>query len=225
MKFNKFFICATVLTLAMFSADKASALMIMGDDVLTLSITFHTQEIDFGQSAITYKIVEKTLNTIDVLNALAKDLGVTSNGVAGFPGGSYLVVTGDSNTVVKTGSGQTWDVSPYLQYSLASDVVLGHGTAPLFTSNIAFPSGPEPLVGVTYMSLVHIHFEDADHMADFTGFANSQPRTFPYPSSDTISSASGSGILNGMPALITAKAGLKFQPYLMGGPLPVPNGR
>jgi hypothetical protein len=218
MKLTKFLICATVLTLAMFSANKASALVLMGDDVLTLSVTFHTQEIDYGQSGIKYKIVDKTLNTIDVLNALAKDLGVTSNGVVGFPKGSYLVVAGDSNTVVKSQSGQIWDVSPYLQYSLASDVVLGHGTAP--------PLSPGGVVqGLSYTSLVHVHFEDADHVADFTGLANSQP-TGPVPASVTsLPAASGSGMLNGKPALITAKATLKFVPLLIGGPLPVPNGK
>jgi hypothetical protein len=79
--------------------------------------------------------------------------------------------------------------------------------------------------GLSYTSLVHVHFEDADHVADFTGLANSQP-TGPVPASVTsLPAASGSGMLIGKPALITAKATLKFVPLLIGGPLPVPNGK
>jgi hypothetical protein len=216
MKFTNLIICATVLTLTAFPADKTSAALLIGEDVLTLNVTFHTQEIDSSLSANLgggplqtgrYKIVETTLDTADVLNALAKDLGVTSNGVAGFPEGSYLVVTGISNTMVKSSSyGQTWDVSPYLQYSLGSDVVLLHGTIPPGP----YPGGDVPIIPETF--LVHVHFEDADHLADFTGIANSQP-TGVDPSSETcLPSASGSGMLNGMPALITAQANLMFQP-------------
>ena len=223
MKFTRFFVCVTALTLTMFSAGKASALVLMGDDVLTLSVTFHTQKIDTSHAAypgVKYKIVKTTLDTADVLNALAKDLGVTSNGVVGFPGGSYLVVAGNSNTVVKSVSGQTWDVSSYLQYSLASDVVLQSGTVPPMS-----PVG-QGFAGISYMSLVHVHFEDADYVADFTGIANSQPVNRVFPDSNTsLLSGSGSGMLNGKPALITAKADLKFQPLLMGGPWPVPQGR
>jgi hypothetical protein len=211
MKFIKFFICAIALTLAMFSANKASAFVLIGEDVLTLNITFHTQEIDTNHSAypgLKYQIVQTTLDTIDVLNALAKDLGVTSNGVAGFPEGSYLVVLGNSNTVVKSNSGQTWDVSPYLQYSLASDVILLSGTVPAIS-----PAG-QAFAGISYTSLVHVHFEDADHVADFTGIAKSQPVGAAPDSVTCLSSASGSGMLNGTPALITAHANLKFQPLL-----------
>lgn len=216
--FTKLFFCATILTSAALSANKASALMIMGEDVLTLSITFHTQEIDNVQSGTRYKIVEKTLNTIDVLNALAKDLGVTSNGKFGFPKGSYLVLT--DKIYVKSTNGQTWDVSAYLQYTLASDVVLGHGTAPQFISNVVSGRPGLELAGVSYTSLVHVHFEDADHLADFTGFANSQPVFWPSASNTGISSASGSGMLNGKPALITAQADLRFQSSF--SPLPGP---
>jgi hypothetical protein len=216
MKFIKFFTCATVLTLAIFSADKASALEIAGEDVLTLSITFHTQENDISHSPYPvgkYKIVETTLNTTDVLNVLAKDLGVSSNGVVGFPKGSQLVVAGGNNAVVKSQSGQTWDVSSYLQYSLASDVVLARGIVPS-----ASPVGQET-AGLSYMSLVHIHFEDADHVADFTGIANSQPVGAVPDYVTSLPAASGSGMLNGKAALITAKATLKFQQQLWPPPL------
>ena len=219
IKFTKFFICATVLTLAVFSAGNASALVMMGEDVLTLSVTFHTQEIDVSHSAypvVKYKIVETTLDTTDVLNALAKDLRVTSKGVVGFPKGSYLVVA--SNILVKSSSGQTWDVSSYLQYSVASDVVLQSGTVPPVS-----PVG-QAMAGISYTFLAHVHFEDADHVADFTGFANSQPATWQYPSNTSISSASGSGMLDGKPALITAQANLKFQP-LVWGRIPISIGK
>jgi hypothetical protein len=206
---TKLFFCAIILTSVVLAASQASAVMIT-KDVLTLSITFHTQEIDRGPSAIKYKIVEKTLNTIDVLNALAKDLGVTNNnGGFGFPKGSYLQLL--DKIYVVSNSGQMWDVSAYLQYTLASDVVLGHGKAPPFG-----PGGD--LTGISFTSLVHVHFEDADHVADFTGFAHSQPTTFQTSADTSISSASGSGMLDGKPALITAQARLKAVP--LGGPVP-----
>jgi hypothetical protein len=213
----RLFFCATILTSVALSADKASAVVFEQRDKLTLSITFHIQEIDNVQSGKRYKIVETTLNTIDVLNALAKDLGVTNNGVLGFPKGSYLVLLGDKITVV-SGSNPlvVWDVSAYLQYSLASDVVLGRGISPFVT-----PGGD--LESLSYTSLVHIHFEDADYVADFTGFANSQPATLQSLGSDTVLSASGSGMIDGKPALITAQANLKTAPTLPLNPPPGSN--
>jgi hypothetical protein len=212
----KTFTLISCLTLTLLSANTASAALLMPRDELMLSITFHTQEIDNVQSGRRYKIVEITLNTIDVLNALAGDLGVTNNnGRLGFPKGSYLVLLGDKITVV-SGSNPlvVWDVSAYLQYSLASDVVLGRGISPFIT-----PGGD--LEGISYTSLVHIHFEDADHVADFTGFANSQPATLQQGlGSDTVLSASGSGMIDGKPALITAQANLKTAPMLPLNPPP-----
>jgi hypothetical protein len=218
------FFCAAILTSVALSDNKASAASILTKDVLTLSITFHTQEIDNFKSGKRYKIVETTLNTIDVLNALAKDLGVTNNGVLGFPKGSFLWLSGDKITVV-SGSDQVgaWDVSDYLQYSLASDVVLGRGTIPG-----AIPIGAGPQDYLSTISLVHVHFEDADYVAHFTGFANSQPATLRSPlsiSNTSISPASGSGMIDGKPALITAEANVESQPLTPLGPITIDPGR
>lgn len=206
--------CATAMTLTVLSANKAAAFVTLQEDMLTLNITFHTQviEADTVHSVMKYRIVETPFDTADVLKALAEDLGVTDNGRPGFPKGSYLMLLG--KVYVQSKTGQTWDVSAYLQYSLAADVVLGHGTAPIvYVTPNAFPSSfPDPnfpyLFDITYTSLVHIHFEDARHLADFTGFANTQGQALLYGGHTDISSASGSGSLNGAPALITANAEL-----------------
>jgi hypothetical protein len=209
-------ICALALTLTVFSANKAVAIVVMQRDMLTLSITFGTQKIETDSTHSVYKIVETTLDTADVLKLLAEDLDVTSNGKSEFPKGSYLLLT--DRIYVQSLTGQTWDVSAYLQYSLAANVVLGHGTTPLnqpipqaTPNNIqyVFPD----LSGITYTSLVHIHFEDANHVADFTGFANTQGASYESTGTTSISSASGSGMLDGMPALVTAHAELTDAPW------------
>jgi hypothetical protein len=211
---------AAALTLAVFSANQAAAIAFLARDMLTLSITFHTQEIETDpiHSVVKYKIIETTFDTDDVLKALAEDLGITSHGRVGFPKGSYLLLS--DGIWVESLTGQTWDVSAYLQYSLASNVVLGRGTPPQAIPNTvqsdlpAFPGLP----GIAYTSLVHIHFEDANHVADFTGIANTQGDTFISDGRTTISSASGSGMLHGMPALITAHAELTPAPPIPFGP-------
>lgn len=222
---TKALFCTIAMTLTVLSASKAAAFVTLQEDMLTLSITFHTQEIkaDTVHSVMKYRIIETTFDTADVLKALAEDLGVTDNGRPGFPKGSYLVLTG--KIYVKDKTGQTWDVSAYLQYSLAADVVLGRGTAPIIyvTPNTTLSLFPD-FSGITYMSLVHIHFEDANHLADFTGFANTPGDTLQSDSHTDISSASGSGMLNGMPALITAHAELTTAPLMVFPGSPTPFG-
>jgi len=215
---TKILFCAAALGLTMLAASQAAAVVIEPRDKLTLSLTFHTQvvDVDTTHSVVKSKIVETTLDTADVLKILAKDLGVTSNGRLGFPQGSYLLLMDGIH--VQSPAGQTWDVSAYLQYSLAADVVLVRGTTAL---NRAMPQGmpltlqpPRPLSGdLTYTSLVHIHFEDANHVADCTGFATTQGASYTSVGTTSISLASGSGLLDGKPALITGHAELAPAPW------------
>jgi len=229
---------ATALTLTVLSASHAAAVLLAPGDKLTLNITFHTQafDIDTTHSVVSFKIVDTTLDTADVLKILAEDLGVTSHGKVGFPPGSYLLLS--DGVQVQSLTGQTWDVSAYLQYSLAADIALARGTVPLFPPTyLGEPAAPfqtgalhqplpaaRPLLVQTnmpvpfpiiypgelaYTSLVHIHFEDANHLADFTGFANTQGGSWDSAGTTSISSAAGSGNLDGKPALITAQAELK----------------
>ena len=77
---------------------------------------------------------------------------------------------------------------------------------------------PDPNLKFTF--LVHIHFEDANHLVDLTGFGTeAQNNSFDKPlflSETVISSASGSGMINGEGALITGHATIKSVPLFVG---------
>jgi hypothetical protein len=102
---------------------------------------------------------------------------------------------------------------------LAANVVLCQGTTPLIQ---VMPQGtPDnfPIIffdlpGITYTSLVHIHFEDLNQVADFTGFAETQGAAWLTAGKTSISSATGSDTLDGKPALVTAQAELTAAPSL-----------
>src|SRR5260221_4211563 len=123
MKITKVLFYALGLGLTVFAANNTEAASILGEYVLTLSGTYHTQGTITNESGgfLGYKIDQTPFTTKDILNALAGDLGVTNNGKASFPAGSYLVLTAGGATV-KNHNGQSWDVSSYIQYSSASDV-------------------------------------------------------------------------------------------------------
>ena len=211
--FTRALFCALALTLTLFSAPKAAAVVVAQTNVLTLNITFYTQKIDTNttHSVLDYKIVKTTLDTADMLKIMAEDLGVTNGGHVGFPKGSYFVLSEGIN--VRSLTGQTWDVSNYLQYSLAANVGLGHGTTPLIQGA---PNNLQDVLsdptGIIYTDLVHIHFEDANHLADFTGFATTRDGTLMVDGKTTMSPAPGSGTLDGMPALIAGAADLTSTP-------------
>jgi hypothetical protein len=221
MKITKVLFYAMGLGLAVFAANEATAASIVADDVLTFSGTYHTQGTITNESGgfLGYKINQTPFTTKDILNALAGDLGVTNDGKASFPAGSYLMVTtGRTNgsfaypgsATVKNHNGQSWDVSSYIQYSFASDVTLTTG----IPAAVLPVGSPDPNLKFTY--LAHIRFEDANHLVDLTGFATeAQNNSFdkPLPLSETvISSASGSGMINGEGALITGRATVKSEP-------------
>jgi hypothetical protein len=211
MKFTKILFYAMGLGLTVFAANNTTAASILAEDVLTFSGTYHTQGTITNASGgfLGYKINQTPFNTQDILNALARDLGVKNNGTASFPTGSYLAVAASTATV-KNHNGQTWDVSSYIQYTSASDVTLTTG----IPASVLPVGSPDPNLKFTY--LAHIHFEDADHLIDMTGFATeSQTSTLekPLPLSETvISSATGSGMINGAGALITGRAVIKSEP-------------
>jgi len=213
----------------MLSVNKTAASEPVLADILTLKINFHTQTTEFDRihSVLKYKIAEATFDTDDVLKALAEDLQITDNGHPGFPKGSLLMLSGGGSKIyVKSNTGQAWDVSAYLQYSLASEAVLIRGTTPIYyyaTAYIGAGNSPTPFgatyaslnqAGIIYTSLVHIHFEDSRYLADFTGFANTHGGFLPSAAFTEISCASGSGMLHGKPALITADAKLTQIPTL-----------
>jgi len=211
MKITKVLFYALGLGLTVFAANNTEAVSILAEDVLTLSGTYHTQGTITNESGgfLGYKINQTPFTTKDILNALAGDLGVTNNGKASFPAGSYLVLTAGGATV-KNHNGQSWDVSSYIQYSSASDVSLTTGI-PAQTLPVG---SPDPNLKFTY--LAHFRFADANHLVDLTGFATeAQNNSFdkPLPLSETVvSSASGSGMINGEGALITGRVTIKFEP-------------
>ncbi len=174
MKITKVLFYALGLGLTVFAANNAAAVSILSEDILTLSGTYHTQGTNTNRSGgfLGYKIDQTPFNTTDILDALAGDLGVKNNGKTGFPAGSYLVVTaGRTNgsfaypgsATVKNHNGQAWDVSSYINCSFASEVTLTHGIPAA-----VLPAGsPDP--NLKFIFLVHIHFEDANHLVDVTG--------------------------------------------------------
>jgi len=225
MKITKVLFYALGLGLTVFAANNTEAVSILAEDVLTLSGTYHTQGTITNESGgfLGYKINQTPFTTKDILNALASDLCVTNNGKASFPKGSYVVVTAGltngtfaypGSATVKNHNGQSWDVSSYIQYSFASDVTLTHGIPVA-----VLPVGsPDP--NLKFVFLVHIHFADANHLVDLTGFANeAQNNSFDKPlflSETIVSSASGSGMINGEGALITGHATIKSVPLFFG---------
>ena len=224
MKITKVLFYAVALATATFAVNTVTAIgvYIPGDNVLTLSGTYHTQGTITNEAGdfLGYRIVQTPFNTKNVLDALAADLGVTNNGKAGFPTGSFLAIVPDFTTpfstnhgsaMVKNHNGQSWDVSSYIQYSFASEVILAHGKVSEFT----LPAGGvDPAIKYTY--LAHFRFEDANHLVDMTGFAtesyvNAGLDQF-FPSETDVAFSSGSGMIDGKGALITGRAEIKFKP-------------
>ena len=210
--FFRAFFGVIALSLTAFSSAKAADIVAAQSVVFKLNITFYTQQMhtNTAHSSVDYKIAETTLDTADLLKIMAEDLGVTNNGAAGFPKDSYFALS--DGIYVQSPAGQTWNVSAYLQYS-STNVVLSRGTATLYSitpDNLEL-AAPEQS-SVTYISLAHVHFEDAKHLADFTGFTSTRDGTLATAGKMNMPSAPGSGSLNGLPALIAGEAEFTAMP-------------